>query len=93
MNNKTEAYFEKQLPRHETELEIEITLTAKGPGTGRSTIISTINTMLENRGFVTRVHDELMPGYRVKLEGRRKGYLVAFPPEECSLCGRKTNER
>ena len=89
MNDKTELYFEKELPRHETELEIEITLTAKGPGVGRSTILSDINTILENKGFVTRKTDELTPGYRAKLEGRMGKRLKAFPPKECALCGRK----
>ncbi len=89
MTNKTEAYFDTQLPRHKTEFEIEITLIAKGPGVGRSTILHDINIMLENKGFVTRRNDELMPGYRAKLEGRRGEYLVAFPPKACALCGRE----
>ncbi len=87
MHEKTEEVFELQLPRHKTELEIEIILTAKGPGTGRSTILRDINTILCNAGFVTRRTDELMPGYRAKLEGRRGRDLRAFPPQECSLCG------
>lgn len=87
MHEKTEEVFELQLPRHKTELEIEIILTARGPGTGRTTILKDINTMLCNSGFVTRKTDELMPGYRAKLEGRRKRDLRAFPPQECLLCG------
>jgi len=88
MNNKTEEVFEIQLPRHETELEIEILLTARGPGVGRSTILSDIETMLCSIGFVTRKTDEIMPGHRAKLEGRRRRNLRPFPPKECPLCGK-----
>ncbi len=89
MHDKTEMFFEKEMPRHETELEIELILTAKGPGTGRTTIIRDINVMLRSAGFATRKTDEVMPGYRAKLEGRRGKNLRPFPPQECLLCGRK----
>ncbi len=88
MHDKTEEIFDIQLPRHETELEIEVLLTAKGPGVGRSTILRDIETMLCSIGFVTRKTDEIMPGYRARLEGRRKRHLIAFPPKECLLCGK-----
>jgi len=88
MHDKTEMFFEREMPRHKTELEIEIILTAKGPGTGRSTVLRDINTILRNAGFVTRKTDEVMPGYRAKLEGRRGRNLRVFPLKECLLCGR-----
>lgn len=88
MHKITEMLFEREMPRHKTELEIEVILTAKGPGTGRSTILRDIETMLHSIGFVTRKTDEIMPGYRARLEGRRGKDLRAFPPEECPLCGR-----
>ncbi len=88
MHNKTEAAFEMEMPRHETELEIEVVLTARVPGVGRSTILHDIETLLHSAGFVTRGTHELLPGLRAKLEGRRKRDLRPFPPKECPLCGR-----